>query len=88
MQYITTTELRTKAKILVNELFNGKVVKLIHRSKSLGKIVPDLEPILKVIDANKLRRKIVDLDLPRLSLKEIDRRYKYAMMKKHGQGLS
>ena len=88
MQYITTTELRTKSKDLVNELFNGKAVKLIHRSKAIGKVVPNLEPNLKVIDSKRLQKKIDALDFPRITLKEMDRRYRYAMMKKHGKGLS
>ena len=88
MQYITTTELRTKSKDLVNELFNGKVVKLIHRSKLIAKVIPGYETGIKVIDSKRLQKKIDALDFPRITLKEMDRRYRYAMMKKHGKGLS
>lgn len=87
MNFITTTDLRTKSSGLVSSLKNGKSVSLVHRSKIVGKIIPTSDISIKTIDAKKLQSKINRLDLPRLSLEEIDRRYRMAMMKKHGKGI-
>ncbi len=43
MQIITTTELRTKSKELVKTLKQGKSVSLIHRSKVIGILKPEVE---------------------------------------------
>ncbi|MBI2338066.1 hypothetical protein HYU95_02685 [Candidatus Daviesbacteria bacterium] len=88
MQYITFTQLRTKSNKLAKSLEKGEEVKLIRRSEVIGRVIPEKETKEKIIDAKKLEAKIQKLDLPRLTLKEIDRRYRAAMMKKHGQGLS
>lgn len=40
MNYITTTQLRTKTKWLVGMLRKGKTVILIHRSEVVAEIVP------------------------------------------------
>lgn len=88
MQYITFTELRTKSNYLAKALEKGEEVKLIRRSKVIGRVIPDNDTKIKTINAKRLEAKIDGLDLPRLTLKEIDRRYRIAMIKKHGQGLS
>ena len=87
MQTITFTELRKQSKKLKKALEEGKSIDLIHRSKVVGKIKPVGPQLVKIIDAKKLQKKIDKLDLPTLTLKEMDRRYRIAMMKKHGQGL-
>ena len=87
MNLITTTELRTKTASLVENLLKGKEVELIHRSKVIGTIKPIETQRVKKINSAQLQKKINKLDLPSLTLKEIDRRYRTAMMKKHGQGL-
>jgi len=87
MQYIKFTELRTKAAHLAKALERGDEVRLIRRSKIIGIVIPEKGTKLKTIDAKKLETKINDLALPRLTHKEIDRRYRIAMIKKHGQGL-
>ena len=84
MQIITTTELRTKSKNLVKTLEGGLSVDLVHRSRLLGKIIPNDYDQIKTIDAEKLEKKIQALHFPKLTMKEIDRRYRAAMMKKHG----
>ena len=61
---------------------------LIRKSRVVGKILPDKNTNIKTINAKKLQAKIDLLSLPRLTIKEIDRRYRIAMMKKHGQGIS
>lgn len=88
MQYITFTQLRTKSNQLAKSLEKGEEVKLIRRSEVIARVIPEKETKEKTINAKKLEDKIQELDLPRLTLKEIDRRYKTAMMKKHGQSLS
>ena len=88
MQQITATELRTKSKDLFETLKRGQSVDLIRKSKIIGRVIPERETQFKVIDAEKLERKIQNLEFPRLTMKEIDRRYRAAMMKKHGKGIS
>jgi len=87
MEYITFTQLRTNTNNLAKALKRGDEVKLIRRSAVVGRVVPYSNKKIKTINAKKLQAKIDELDLPRLTLKEIDRRYRIAMMKKHGQGL-
>lgn len=87
MNYITTTQLRTKSTELVNALSKGDSVSLVHRSRVIGKVVPDNNREIKTINVKRLEYKINKLSLPKLSLKEIDRRYRIAMEKKHGKGL-
>lgn len=88
MQYITFTELRTKSRNLAEALEKGAEIKLVRKSKIVGRIIPDNSIVVKTINAKKLQAKIDQLDLPSLTIKEIDRRYRIAMIKKHGQGLS
>ncbi len=88
MQYIKFTELRTKSRSLAKALEKGEEVKLIRRSAIVGRVVPEKNAKIKTISAKKLEAKINKLDFPSLTIKEIDRRYRIAMMKKHGQGLS
>lgn len=88
MQTITMTELRTKPTELIRALRDGMVVDLIHRSKILGKVSPIEKFTFKKIDSFILQKKMDKLNLPKLTLSEIDRKYKNVMVKKHGQGLS
>lgn len=87
MQLITTTELRTRTRELVSILLSGQSVDLIHRSKIIGKVSSTIKSSLKTIDSRVLQKKIDKLPFPFITPKEIDRRYRIAMMKKHGQGL-
>ena len=88
MQYITFTELRNKSHNLFRSLEGGQEVRLVRKSRIVGRIIPERDISTKTIDAEKLQAKIDQLSFPRLTLREIDRRYRIAMMKKHGQGLS
>ena len=88
VEYITFTELRTKAQNLAKALEKGEEIKLVRKSRIVGKIIPDNNTTVKAIDAKKLQAKIDRLDFPSLNSNEIDRRYRIAMMKKHGQGIS
>lgn len=89
MDYITTTQLRTKSSELVSELKKGKKVSLIHRSKVVGKIEPTLtsKPLTKE-GIKQLKKLAKELNLPQLSYKERERRYRKHMEEKYGQGLS
>lgn len=89
MQVITTTELRTKSKQLVETLKMGDSVDLIHRSRVVGKIKPvyDAKPLTKegikrIVEAAK------KLNLPKLSYKERERIYRKHLMEKYGKGIS
>lgn len=87
MQIITTTQLRTKSKELVKTLQEGRSVDLIHRSKVVGEIKPKIyDP--KPFDPDKFLKIVEKLNFPSLTPKQIDARYRKAMMKKHGQNLS
>ena len=88
MVYITFTQLRTRSSSLAKALRQGDEVKLVRRSVVIGRVVPYNNAKAKTINAKKLQAKIDELDLPHLTFKEIDRRYRIAMVKKHGQGLS
>ena len=87
MNLITTTELRTKIPHVLSALLAGRSMHIVHRSQIVGAIHPII-PQEKTISAKNLQKKIDALGFPRITDKEIDRRYRYAMMKKHGQGLS
>lgn len=87
MQYITTTELRTKSKKLVEALREGRSVNLVHRSKVVGEIKPKIyDP--KPFDPDKFANLVKRLNLPKLTFKQMDARYRAAMMKKHGKSIS
>lgn len=87
MQVITTTQLRTHSKNLVDTLKRGKSVDLIHRSEVVGEVRPKQEKG-GVFNAREFVKKIKALNLPKLTDKEIEIRYRNAMMKKHGRYLS
>lgn len=87
MQVITTTQLRTMSKALVKALQEGHSIDLIHRSKVVGEIRPKIyDP--KPFDPDKFLKAVERLNLPKLTPKQIDARYRAAMMKKHGKGIS
>jgi len=87
MQVITTTQLRTKSKELVKALQEGYSVDLIHRSRIIGEIKPKIyDP--KPFDPDRVAEIAKKLNLPGLSYKEQERRYRAHLMKKYGKGLS
>lgn len=89
MQYITTTELRTMSKKLVETLREGQSVDLVHRSRVVGRVQPiqELKPLTKE-DIEKIKQLAKKLNLPKLSYRERERRYRKHIMEKYGQGLS
>lgn len=87
MDMITSTQLRSQTPKVIETLLHGGTIDLVHRSKIVGTIMPKVSQE-KILSARTLQKKIDSLALPRLTQKEIDRRYRAAMMKKHGKGLS
>jgi len=87
MQYITTTELRTKSKELVNSLSRGESVILIHRSRVVGQIKPKT-PEPKVFNTERFVEITKKLNLPELSHKERERRYRKHLMDKYGKNIT
>ena len=87
MQIITTTQLRTKSKDLIKVLQAGRSVDLIHRSKIVGEIRPKIyDP--KPFDAHKFAKIVKKLNFSSLTPQQMEAKYRAAMMKKHGKGLS
>lgn len=89
MNYITTTDLRTKSSELIEALKKGNSVSLIHRSKIVGEIKPKKQarPLTQK-DILQLKKLAKELNLPKLSYKERERRYRKHLMEKYGKGLS
>lgn len=87
MQYITTTDLRTKTPELINTLKQNGEVSLIHRSKVVGVIKP-IEDEPKPFDPVAFDRIIKDLHLPKTTPKQRDAIYRKHLLKKYGKGLS
>lgn len=86
MQYVTTTELRTKSKELIQTLQEGCSVDLVHRSRVVGEIRPKIyDP--KPFDPDEFLKLARKLNLPKLSYKERERRYRAHLMKKYGKGI-
>lgn len=89
MQIITTTELRTKSKELIKLLKEGRSVDLIHRSRLVGRLQPvqETQPLTRQ-DIKQIQKLAKELNLPKLSYKERERRYRKHLMEKYGKSLS
>ncbi len=89
MVFITKTNLRTQSSDLINTLKKGGSVSLIHRSQVVAVIKPKKEPkALTRKDINRLKKLAKELNLPKLSYKEREKRYRNHLMDKYGKGLS
>lgn len=86
MNYITTTDLRTKSSELIETLKKGGSVYLIHRSKVVGEIKPRYDA--KPFDAKKFKTLVDKLNLPKTSYAQREKIYRKHLMEKYGQGLS
>ena len=86
MNLITSTELRTKTNELVELLLNGEEVKLVHRSKIIAIVKPTKKSEIG-FDANTFMKITAKINHPILTDEEIDKRYREAMIKKHGKHL-
>ena len=87
MNYLTTTQLRTKSSDLVDMLLAGESVELIHRSKVIGEVNPK-KAEGKVFNAKKMLELAKKMNLPKLSYKERERRYRQHLERKYGKGIS
>lgn len=86
MDYITTTELRTKSKQLLKALAAGKIVSLIHRSKVIGRVQPNSTS--KPFNPERFKKIAEELNLPKLSLKQREKNYREHVEKKYGKSVS
>lgn len=87
MNLITATELRTKSKELIDTLLSGRSVDIIHRSRIVGVIKPK-KVEEKVFDAQRFLKLVKQINFPRLSVKERERRYRQHLERKYGKNLS
>ena len=90
MNLITTTELRTKTTNLIESILSGEEVDLVHRSKIVATIKPkrDEPKPLNEQDIKEIINLARSLNLPKLSDKQIETRYRKHIMEKYGKGLS
>lgn len=90
MNIITATELRTKTSKIIETLLNGGVIDIIHRSKIVGEIRPKKQnlKIMTKKSIQELKALAKKMNLPRLSYKERETKYRGILIKKYGQGLS
>ena len=84
MNIITATELRTKTKELFEAMLNGEEISVVHRSKVIGVFKPK-KTKGKIFDAKKFGEIVEKMNVPRLSQEDREKRYRGAMMKKHGK---
>ena len=87
MNYITTTELRTKSSSLVRSLFAGESIQLMHRSRIIGEIRPKrMEG--KPFDAKKVLELAKKMNLPKLTYTQREKIYRKHLEEKYGRNLS
>lgn len=86
MQYITTTDLRTKSSELIKSLQEGRKVSLIHRSKVVGEILPVKEEF-KVFNAKVFKQAVAKLNLRKTTYEQREKIYRAHLEKKYGKGL-
>jgi len=84
MEFITTTQLRTQSTQLVKQLSTGSKVKLVHRSKVIGSIVPFVQTAKKINVS--LFKEFLDTIKPDklVSKPQRDSIYRKRLLKKYG----
>ena len=90
MNIITSTELRTKTTQIIDTLINGGTIDLVHRSRVVGEIRPKKQSpkIMTKKSIQELMALAKKMNLPKLSYKERERKYRQHLVKKYGKGLS
>jgi hypothetical protein len=88
MQFITSTELRTKSTELIDVLASGKKVSLLHRSRLVGVIEPVKSQPAKAFDASVVRKKLSKISKSKITAEEIERRYHNYLVQRYGKHLS
>lgn len=86
MNYITTTELRTRSSELIDFLLAGESVNLVHRSTIVGTIFPaEEEPVsLTKKDVKEISEIISRLNLSPTTPRERINNYRLHLKKKYG----
>lgn len=86
MNFITTTELRTRSSELINILLAGESINLVHRSNVVGTIVPAEEDNRKLTkeDVKLIAKTISQLNLPQTTQKERVKNYASHLKKRYG----
>ena len=86
MNYITTTELRTRSSELIDFLLAGGTVDLIHRSSIVGTIIPKEEEPgnLTKNDLKKIAEALNQLNLPATTPGERTKNYRLHLKKRYG----
>lgn len=86
MNYITTTELRTRSSELIDFLLAGEAVDLIHRSSIVGTIIPkdDGPENLTRKDLIRMAEVLNLLHLPATTPKQRANKYSLHLKKKYG----
>ena len=91
MNYITTTDLRTKSTELIKTLKEGKRISLVHRSRVVGEIrpaYPEETERKTITDVKKFEEAFRKLKPKRLiPRKDRDKVYRKHLMEKYGKGL-
>lgn len=87
---MTTTELRTRSAELVRLLGTGASINLIHRSRIIAEIEPRKSIVkpLTAEDIATIKKMAGELNLPKLSYKEREKRYRRHLTQRYGQSLS
>lgn len=89
MNYITTTDLRTKSSELVEALKRGDSVSLIHRSKVIGDITPARVSEAPPVNVEAFRKFLKSIKpksiIPRSQREKV---YRAHLEKKYGKGIS
>lgn len=89
MQYITTTDLRTKSSQLVKTLQSGGRLTLVHRSKVIGKIEPVQEEAKPITDIGAFEKFLNSIKPKKLvPIKDREKIYRKHLEEKYGKDLS
>mgnify|MGYP001583179089 CR=1 FL=1 len=90
MNYVTTTELRTRMTELIGALLAGESIDLIHRSKIIGEIKPQkyMSDSLTEKDIAEIIASAKKLQTPNFTDTQLENNYRKHIMKKYGKGLS
>jgi len=87
MNYITSTQLRSKTSELVKALKEGKSVSFLHRSQIIGVFEPiSKEP--KKFNAKKVAKIVKSLNLSSTTYQEREKIYRKHLMDKYGKYIS
>ena len=88
MNYISTTDLRTRSSKLVDSLKQGKKISLVHRSRIIGEISP-VTSDTKVFDVKRFRESLKTSNSEEsLSYQKRDDVYRKHLQGKYGKNLS